>query len=381
MSNSTSLLCSYIECRTVHPTPDYTPAISLLSKQASLYGLDTHLIELVHNNPFLLVSLHGSDPSLPSIVFYSHMDVVPVESSEWMFDPFIATLVDGKLYGRGTQDMKSIGIMHLEALGRLKQRGFQPKRTFHVLFGPDEEVGGTKGVKLLVESSHFTTINPILWVDEGLASGHDDATIPIFYGERAPFWMTIAAQGKKCHGASSPSYNAPLEVLRLANLFVSEIPVLFNGSSCNVTLMESLVSREQLNIIPDRAMIGFDIRLSPYADVEDFKRFVHDHATRADVSLEFLRDADPGQVSTLDSEFFKCISQTVADFGHQWKEQIFPASTDARFVRNKGVLAYGFSWLPNHEQLLHQKNEYICVSTFHEGISVFEALMVKLSEL
>ncbi len=77
-------------------------------------------------------------------------------------DPWAAVVIDGKIYGRGTQDMKSVGmsvpeiccsvcvdaeavdagIQYLEAIRRLRASGYQPQRTIHILFVPDEEVGG-----------------------------------------------------------------------------------------------------------------------------------------------------------------------------------------------------------------------------------------------
>lgn len=56
----------------------------------------------------------------------------------WKFDPFAAVKdVDGKIYGRGTQDMKSIGIQYVEALRRLFQSGQKNfLRTIHIVWGP-----------------------------------------------------------------------------------------------------------------------------------------------------------------------------------------------------------------------------------------------------
>ena len=85
----------------------------------------------------------------------SHMDVVPVFLEHWTHNPFAAhkdeevrapastpdpTLTEGNIFGRGTQDMKSVGIQHLEAVRRLKEQGRRFRRTVHIVFVPDEEV-------------------------------------------------------------------------------------------------------------------------------------------------------------------------------------------------------------------------------------------------
>ena len=60
-------------------------------------------------------------------------DVVPVYPECWKHDPFTADKEEnGDIYGRGTQDMKSVTIQHIEAIRRLKKEGVRFKRTIHL---------------------------------------------------------------------------------------------------------------------------------------------------------------------------------------------------------------------------------------------------------
>ena len=52
----------------------------------------------------------GAQPSLPSLLLCCHTDVVPANESLWTQPAFHGTLVDGKIFGRGAQDMKSVGV-------------------------------------------------------------------------------------------------------------------------------------------------------------------------------------------------------------------------------------------------------------------------------
>lgn len=57
----------------------------------------------------------------------------------WIYPPFSAHLAeDGKIYARGAQDMKSIGMQYLEAVRKLKANGTRLKRTLHISFVPGE---------------------------------------------------------------------------------------------------------------------------------------------------------------------------------------------------------------------------------------------------
>ena len=86
----------------------------------------------------------------------SHIDVVPVFPDQWDHPPFSAHKTDdGWIYGRGTQDMKCVGIWYMEAIRNLKKQGFQPKRTIHVMWVPDEEIGGHDGMEKLIETDFF----------------------------------------------------------------------------------------------------------------------------------------------------------------------------------------------------------------------------------
>lgn len=55
--------------------------------------------------------------------------------------------------------MKCVGMQYLEAIRLLKRDGFTPKRTVHVIFVPDEEIGGKAGMHAFVESDLFKTLN------------------------------------------------------------------------------------------------------------------------------------------------------------------------------------------------------------------------------
>lgn len=88
-------------------------------------------------NPIVVLTWAGTDLSLPGILLNSHMDVVPVFPENWTHPPFGAEIdEDGRIYARGTQDMKCVGMQYLGALRILKRNGVQFKRTIYVSFVP-----------------------------------------------------------------------------------------------------------------------------------------------------------------------------------------------------------------------------------------------------
>ena len=111
---------------------------------------------------------------LPGIVLSGHTDVVPANGQDWQSDPFIASLRDDRLYGRGTADMKSfIAIVLVMAPHFAAAPLRQP---LHLAFSYDEEVG-CLGVRSLIEDLSNLPVKPALCIvgeptEMGVIVGH-----------------------------------------------------------------------------------------------------------------------------------------------------------------------------------------------------------------
>lgn len=79
--------------------------------------------------------------------------------------------------------MKCVGMQYLGAVRALKKENVTFKRTIHISFACEEEVGGIEGMKDFVKSEDFKKLNIGFSLDEGIAS--PDETFPIFYAERS----------------------------------------------------------------------------------------------------------------------------------------------------------------------------------------------------
>lgn len=96
------------------------------------------------------------------------MDVVPVFEEFWTHKPFAADIdEDGKIFARGSQDMKCVGMQYLGAIRAFKNANVVLRRTLHVVFVPDEEIFGPEGMKAFVLSDAFRALNVGFALDEG----------------------------------------------------------------------------------------------------------------------------------------------------------------------------------------------------------------------
>ena len=122
----------------------YDACADFLMKLCTEAGLvDVSILEdSLPGKPIVLATWMGKDPGLPQILLNSHYDVVPVQEEDWTVPAFDGLRKDGKVYGRGTQDMKCVCVQYVIAIDKLIKKGFIPERTVHLSFVPDEEIGG-----------------------------------------------------------------------------------------------------------------------------------------------------------------------------------------------------------------------------------------------
>ena len=105
----------------------------------------------------LLVTLGPNKPG--GIILSGHTDVVPVDDQEWDTDPFTAVEKDGKLFGRGTADMKAFSAVALALVPEFLRRGL--KTPIHIALSYDEEIG-CLGVRPMIADIAKTMPKPKL---------------------------------------------------------------------------------------------------------------------------------------------------------------------------------------------------------------------------
>lgn len=234
----------YLRIKTAHPNPDYASAVAFLKSQALEIGLHTQILEFVPGKPLLLVTWYGSNSSLPSILFNSHMDSVPAEPSKWLHPPFAAVrTAEGRIYARGSQDDKCIAVQYLEAIRNLRSRNFVPVRTIHISYVPDEEIGGFDGFEKFVLSKELKELNVGFMMDEGQASPGDE--FRVFYADRSPWGLIIRANGIPGHGSRMYDNSA------MENLMKSvEIVSKFRESQFDIVKAGEALNSEVISVNP-----------------------------------------------------------------------------------------------------------------------------------
>lgn len=373
----------YLRIKTVHPTPDYDGAVAFLERMAAEIELPMKTIELLSGKKLVIMTWEGTEPSLPTILLNSHTDVVPAFPAEWMVDPFSAEKMEnGDIYARGTQDMKSVGIQYLEAIRRLKHEGRRLKRTVHLTFVPDEEVGGLLGMKVFVKTEQFVQLNIGFALDEGLANPSNAFTV--FYGERCAWRIMVRCHGNPGHGSRFIENTAAEKLRNIINSFLdfrgqeenklkcSKCLKLGDVTTVNLTLLQGGV---QFNVVPNELSAGFDIRIPPTVDLKAFEEKIKSWCADAGENVEYemvMKSENQTLTSTDESnQWWNAFSTACKNMGLVIEKEIFPAATDSRFLRELGYQAIGFSPMNNTPILLHDNNEFLNETVFLKGIDIY----------
>uniref|UniRef100_A0ABM0MZG8 N-acyl-aliphatic-L-amino acid amidohydrolase n=1 Tax=Saccoglossus kowalevskii TaxID=10224 RepID=A0ABM0MZG8_SACKO len=268
----------YVKIKTVHPDPDYDGAIKFLERMAKELELPFKCIEVHPGKPVGIITWKGKNPSLPSLMLNSHMDVVPVFQEHWKCDAFEAKKMDnGDIYGRGTQDMKSVTIQYIEAVRRLKSKEEKLLRNIYITFMPNEETDSI-GMSLFIKRPEFEEMNVGYVLDEGLANPDDVFTV--FYGERTIWQLNVICSGDPGHGSRFIENTAAEKLRKVINSFLSfreeqkkELETnqklkIGDVTTVNLTKVEGGIAH---NVVPVNFTASFDIRISPTVNLQEFE--------------------------------------------------------------------------------------------------------------
>ncbi|QYD72615.1 acetylornithine deacetylase [Paraburkholderia edwinii] len=202
------------------------------------------------------------------IVLSGHTDVVPIDGQTWTVDPFRLTASNGKLYGRGTADMKGFIASVLAAVPAFLERPLETP--VHLAFSYDEEVG-CLGVRPMLADLEKRPHRPRLCL-----IGEPTGLKPVL-GHKGKLAMRCHVKGAACHSAYAPyGVNAIQYAARLVNR-LEEIGETLAQPEHHDARFDPPFSTVQtgvikggraLNIVPSECEFDFEVRALPGFDAQ-----------------------------------------------------------------------------------------------------------------
>jgi len=206
-----------------------------------------------------------------------HTDVVPADAATWSSDPFRMREADGRLYGRGTADMKGYLACVLAMVPEFRRRTL--KVPIHILFSYDEETGCT-GVRPMIAELGNRLAKP-----RAVIVG-EPTSMTVVDAHKGPVRWQVDVTGRAAHSSMAHlGVNAITAAARLIGK-VSEIERELQALPPNArftppypTLQVTIVEGgNATNIVPAACRFVFDIRATPGLDVEAVERRLVDFA-------------------------------------------------------------------------------------------------------
>jgi succinyl-diaminopimelate desuccinylase len=298
------------------------------------------------------------------IVLSGHLDTVPLGSTAWRHDPLAADLVDGKIYGRGASDMKSgLAAMVQAALAE----GSKVPATLVVSAG---EETGCEGARFLAAEQRLQ--RPV----RALVIGEPTANQPLI-GHKGALWLELEATGRSAHGSQpelgeNAIYKVAEAVNRLANYrFDGFSHPLLGKPSLNVGTIQG---GSNINSVPDRALVGVDIRSVPgnghEALLQDLEVLCGDL-----VRLRILADME-GFATDPEDPWIQLVYQLTAPYLDDP-----PEPRGAAYFTDAAPLAAAYHQPPTillgpgEPSQAHQTDEYVLTRRIEDALGIYREIL------
>ena len=400
------LLQRYVRIESIDPPADTAAAAKFVERILEENDIPVRLYTSGPSGQTNLVArLAGRDRSKKPLLLLNHLDVVPVDRKAWKFDPFAATIENGEIWGRGTMDMKGIGIEQMMALVTLKRSGITPARDIVMLSTADEENNGTYGIRWMIDN-HYADIDAEYVLDEGgfgtrdiLAAGK--LVFGIEVGEKQTLWLRVRARGTAAHGSQPIPDNANVTLLGALQKamalppakphpVVAEMirtigePLAENKYTAAIqantvsltTLTAGVGSPVKVNVIPSTAEATLDCRLLPGVNAPEFISEMKARINDPRVTVEVISEPEDPGASPSRTALFEAMRRAILKTHPEAivTPMLVPHGTDSNKLRVKGVIAYGFTPMVldlSTAGSMHSDREHIPIAEFQKGIRIF----------
>jgi acetylornithine deacetylase/succinyl-diaminopimelate desuccinylase-like protein len=415
----------YLRIDTTNPPGNESRAAAFFKKIFDQEGIENRIFDYAPNHSNLWAKLpRTSEIAKRPIILLNHMDVVTSDASHWTQPVFSANIVDGAIYGRGAQDMKSEGLAQLMVMVLLKREKIGLDRDVIFLAVADEEVDGS-GTDWMIANQRELLGNAEYLINEGGENINENGKVQfmgIDVGEKTPFWLRVIAHGRAGHGSrpdpdSAPnrllraldrivSYHTPMKVLPVVDEFLRQLApaqtaerkkyfsnpsqyiqdnkfqrIIENDESLNYLFRNTMTltmfgGSQQTNVIPPEAWANIDVRLLPGEDpqafLESIRKVVNDPNVTVEPQSKEFRVAN---FSPTNTELYDAFRKVTAHYfpGTLVLPRLTSGYNEEQRYRPLGMNAYGFNPYTATEaenNTQHGDDERIRVEEVRRGFQV-----------
>ena len=419
-------LIQYIRMDTSNPPGNETAGAKFLQDLMVKEGIEATLVVSDPQRQSVYARL-SAGTNEKALLLLHHIDVVPAVAGEWTKPPFGGDQSAGYIWGRGALDVKSLGIAELMAFIDLKRRAVPLRRDVIFLAVADEELGGRRGVKDLLEKNPALFTNVGFVINEG---GYNETVVDrvTFWGietqQKVPLWLRLNAKGVPGHAASPPPgggtiaslvraldavmgietpYRLTPEVKRFfgeagkarpdkRGALMQSISEPLNPKQIEETLppgyrsmLQDTIALTRVtggsapNSIPARASADIDIRLLPGSSADEMLERVKT-AVGSNAEVEILLRGEVVEETPIDTELYAVLEKAMKadEAGSRVAAVVSAGTSDSRYFRARGIPSYGVApFKVNYYDAdsVHGTDERIRARFFIEGVHLMRRIV------
>lgn len=419
-------LQEFVRIDTINPPGNEYRAVEFYRRIFEAEGIPYQTAESAPGRGNIWARLPGGDE--PSLILLQHTDVVPADREYWNFDPLSGDIADGYIYGRGTRDMKGLGIAQLVTFINLHRAGRPLNRDVIFLATADEEAGGEFGVGWLIDNHPEIFAGAGILLNEGGGGSRieDDVTFGVEVTQKVPVWLRLNAVDVPGHGSAPRTTSAVTRIVQALNTLLEEpfppriIPPVqeyFAGLSLNMSSewraaygnmnaairdqdfmqrlhelrpghhaltrdtcsMTRFEASNKINVVPPSAWAELDCRILPDKTSAQFISELEAKIAHTGVTVELIM-AFSSAISTTNSRLYRAIETVTAELhpGSRVLPSVSTGFTDSHFTRDLGIISYGFNPMitdDGEHTGVHGNDERVPEAVFRRGVSDFYAVV------
>lgn len=291
------------------------------------------------------------------IILSGHFDVVPVgDIKNWKYPPFSAEIVEGKLFGRGSSDMKGGLTMLIGTMMKLKENPkFLEKNTLVFLGSADEEAGMT---------GSYVCLRKGVMKNAKLLIVGEPTNLNLGIAEKGLLWAVIEVYGKTAH-SSTPhlGINSIEGALKLIPHLYKCLGVKENNVLGKSTLnIAKIKGGDTINIVPDKTTLEVDYRLIPEQELGNLSKSLKS----IEIPPYNLEIKITHTLPALQTKTTHPFIQNLLEFSKS-KVIGLPYATDAAALLKPKTSVPFVIYGPGDPAVVHKENEYVKIDDVYKA--------------
>ncbi len=371
-------------------------AADIISVELGRSGIDCRIDSWGRNRANLIAQIKSAGRRR-GLLFACHLDVVAAGEANWKYPPFSGVESEGKIYGRGSADMKGGIVAVVTAIRQLSDSGVKLEGDIILLAAAGEETDSC-GAKRFVRN----------WDAMPELAGvviPEPTDFEVVTAHRGILWLNVETRGKAAHG-STPElgvnaiasmktllneldnfrirfepHPAPIERSRASGLGASKSwsigrTIGAGLGPCSMSV-NTIAGGKEINVVPDKCSIGIDIRTLPGQNhqdiISDFEKIfvkLKQKNPQFDAAVSIVREV--GALETDSScDFVKDFCSAVG----RTETKAVGFTTDGPHFAPLGAPVVIFG--PGKSELCHKPDEYIDIADVEKAVEHYKNIILE----